>query len=133
MQTCYEECLSRYRTEDLRGCGDEWIAIKNCQLDIDCQDLFGDCGEIEAAWASCEDAGTGGTGGNGVGTVCASDDASVGDTATCPDSTEVIDFCINGGNGNCYYVVGGENVDCGNCFDGALITTCAQEAIALCP
>jgi predicted small secreted protein len=70
---------------------------------------------------------------NGVGTVCASDDASVGDTATCPDSTEVIDFCINGGNGSCWYVVGGEQVSCGNCFDGGSIQTCVQEAFALCP
>lgn len=70
---------------------------------------------------------------NGVGTICASDDSSVGNTATCPDSTVVIDFCVNGRNGSCYYVVGGEQVSCGNCADSGAITTCVQEAIARCP
>jgi len=66
------------------------------------------------------------------GTICASDDSSVGNTGTCPGSEEIIDFCINGSNGNCYYVVGGEKVQCGDCFDGASVTTCAQQAAALC-
>ena len=59
---------------------------------------------------------------------CSSDDSP----ATCPDSTEVIDYCISG-NGSCYFVVAGEQVNCGNCFDSGSIATCVQEAIALCP
>jgi hypothetical protein len=78
--------------------------------------------------AACGDSNPAGFGG----TVCASDDSSVGNTATCPESEQVIDFCINGGNGSCWYVVGGEQVNCGDCFDGASITDCAQQAIALC-
>jgi len=66
------------------------------------------------------------------GTVCASDDSSVGNTATCPESDQVIDFCINGSSGSCYYEVGGERVNCGNCFDGGSISECAQQAAALC-
>jgi len=41
-------------------------------------------------------------------------------------------YALNGSSGSCYYEVGGEKVNCGNCFDGASITNCAQQAIALC-
>ena len=69
----------------------------------------------------------------GVGLVCASDNADVGDTATCPNSNQIIDFCVNGTSGNCYYEVGGQQVSCGNCFDEQnSLQACAQEAVNRC-
>ncbi len=68
----------------------------------------------------------------GGGTICASDDSEVGDTLTCPDSEVMIDFCVNTGNGSCYYEVGGEQVGCGNCFQDANLTQCAGDAIERC-
>jgi hypothetical protein len=75
-----------------------------------------------------------GLGGPGGGTVCASDDPEVGNTIDCPSGEETLDFCVNTGSGNCYYVIGGDRVDCGDCFSsgGGNIGNCAQEAIGLC-
>lgn len=68
----------------------------------------------------------------GIGLVCASDNAEVGETANCPNG-DLIDFCINGSNGSCYYEVGGEQVSCGNCFESQnSIAACAQEAVDRC-
>jgi hypothetical protein len=66
-------------------------------------------------------------------TICASDNADVGQTIDCPSGEQTIDFCIDTGNGNCYYVIGGEQINCGNCIDGGgNFNRCAQEAIARC-
>jgi hypothetical protein len=51
VQGCYEACLSDYQSEVVRRCGEEWIAIKDCELDLDCEDLFGDCEPIEDAFS----------------------------------------------------------------------------------
>ena len=80
----------------------------------------------------CGDANTTRGIGGGGGTLCASSDGDVGDMLTCPESTEMIDFCIDSGSGNCYYVVGGDEVGCGNCFADADITQCALNAIERC-
>jgi hypothetical protein len=53
VQPCYEKCLRDYQTEAARECGDEWIAIKDCELDLECEDLFGDCGSVGAAFDEC--------------------------------------------------------------------------------
>ena len=53
VQPCYEDCLRDYQNEAERQCGDEWIAIKDCQLDLDCEDLFGDCDPLDAALDEC--------------------------------------------------------------------------------
>lgn len=79
--------------------------------------------------ASCGDEGPLGVA--GIGLVCASDSADVGETAECPNG-DVIDFCIDGRNGNCYYVVDGEQVNCGNCFENANVNACVQQAIDRC-
>ncbi len=79
--------------------------------------------------ASCGDSDPFGVA--GIGLVCASDSADVGDTAECPNG-DVIDFCIDGSNGNCFYVVDGQQVGCGNCFDNADVIACAQQAIDRC-
>jgi hypothetical protein len=66
-------------------------------------------------------------------TICASDNSDVGQTIDCPSGEETIDFCVNTSSGNCYYVIGGDQIDCGNCLDGGgFINTCAQEAIDRC-
>jgi hypothetical protein len=66
VQGCYEDCLRDYQSEAERQCGDEWIAIKDCQVDLECEDLFGDCEPAEAAYDQCvATGGTGGTGGMG--------------------------------------------------------------------
>jgi len=71
-------------------------------------------------------------GGGGVGVVCASDDPSVGSTITCPNG-RVLDFCIDQSSGNCYYEVGGTQVNCGNCgTDANAISTCVQRTAELC-
>lgn len=77
----------------------------------------------------CGDSGVSGVGG---GLVCASDDPEVGDMLTCPESDEVIDFCVNGRNGDCYYQIGGDRADCGNCLSNPSFNTCAAEAISFC-
>ena len=66
-------------------------------------------------------------------TICASDNSDVGQTIDCPSGEETIDFCVNTSSGNCYYIIGGDRIDCGNCIDGGgSIGTCAQEAIDRC-
>ncbi len=71
------------------------------------------------------------TGVAGIGLVCASDRADVGETAECPNG-DIIDFCVDGRNGSCYYVVDGEQVSCGNCLESANVTACAQAAVERC-
>ncbi len=69
----------------------------------------------------------------GIGLVCASDNAEVGETFTCPNNGDLIDFCVDGRNGNCYYEVGGQQVNCGNCFEQQnALQACAQEAVNRC-
>ncbi len=53
VQPCYEGCLATYQVEAGRECGDQWIAIKRCQLDLECADLFGDCDSSENAHSEC--------------------------------------------------------------------------------
>lgn len=53
VQPCYEGCLSTYQQEVDRQCEDQWIAIKDCQLDLDCADLFGDCDSNQNAHSEC--------------------------------------------------------------------------------
>jgi hypothetical protein len=48
--------LETYQQEVERQCGDEWIAIKGCQLDLECADLFGDCDSIEDVFSECVEA-----------------------------------------------------------------------------
>ena len=70
--------------------------------------------------------------GFGGGVICASDDSSAGDVIECPGGNKTFDFCINTRNGSCYYMVDGERLDCGNCFDGNTASTCAQQAAEAC-
>jgi len=70
--------------------------------------------------------------GVGGGLVCASDDSSVGDTFECPRGDKTFDFCIDTGNGSCLYVVDGEQLSCGNCFEGGTINDCALQAAERC-
>ncbi|HSN83735.1 MAG TPA: hypothetical protein VLS88_14220 [Polyangiales bacterium] len=81
--------------------------------------------------AGCgDDNGIGGVGGD---LFCASDNPDVGETIDCPSGEQTLDFCVNTRNGNCYYVIGGEQVDCGNCLENDFnIGGCAQDAVALC-
>jgi len=53
VQDCYEGCLVDYQSEAERQCADEWIAIKDCQVDQECEDLFGECDSIEASLDGC--------------------------------------------------------------------------------
>jgi len=53
IQPCYESCLATYQQEAARECEDEWIATKNCQLDLECADLFGDCDSNQNAHSEC--------------------------------------------------------------------------------
>jgi hypothetical protein len=69
---------------------------------------------------------------NGGGVICASDDSSAGNVYECPSGDKTFDFCINTRNGSCYYVVDGAQLDCGNCFEGGSIGTCAQQAAEAC-
>lgn len=79
--------------------------------------------------AACGDSN--GVGGGDV--VCASDNSDVGQTIPCPNGDQTLDFCVDTGSGNCYYVVGGQQANCGNCLEnGGNIGSCAQDAIALC-
>jgi predicted small secreted protein len=70
--------------------------------------------------------------GFGGGTICASDDSAAGEVYECPGGDKTFDFCINTGNGSCYYVVDGEQLNCGNCFDGDPVNTCALQAAERC-
>lgn len=53
VQLCYQECLSDYEEQVARSCSVEWIAFKDCQLELDCNDLFGDCDIAEQEHANC--------------------------------------------------------------------------------
>jgi predicted small secreted protein len=70
--------------------------------------------------------------GFGGGTICASDDSGAGDMYECPGGEKTFDFCINTGNGSCYYVVDGAQLNCGNCFEGDTINACAAQAAEAC-
>jgi hypothetical protein len=70
--------------------------------------------------------------GFGGGVICASDDSSAGDVVECPSGDKTFDFCINTGNGSCYYVVDGQQLDCGNCFEGNTVNACALQAAEAC-
>lgn len=76
---------------------------------------------------------TGSPGGGGGGNViCASDDPSVGSIIPCPNG-QSLDFCIDQGNGSCYYSIGGNRVECGNCLSSSnVIADCAQRAVEMC-
>ena len=50
----------------------------------------------------------------------------------CPGGDKTFDFCINTGNGSCYYVVDGAQLDCGNCLESGTINACAQQAAESC-
>ena len=70
--------------------------------------------------------------GGGGSVICASDDPSVGTMLTCPNGA-ILDFCIDQNGGNCYYAVGGQQVNCGNCAsDPNVINSCVQRAVDLC-
>jgi hypothetical protein len=54
VQPCYEKCLRDYRAEEEQWqCGGEWIAIKDCQVALECEDLFGDCDSVKNEHAEC--------------------------------------------------------------------------------
>jgi hypothetical protein len=53
VKPCHEDCLEDYQREAERQCGDEWIAIQDCQLDLDCEDFFGDCDSVEDVHDEC--------------------------------------------------------------------------------
>ena len=66
MEPCYEGCLETHaQNEDGAavlsngtiitdtGCGNEWIAIKDCELDLNCEDAFGDCDAVEDQYYEC--------------------------------------------------------------------------------
>lgn len=70
-------------------------------------------------------------GGNGS-VICASDDPSVGTMLTCPNGS-LLDFCVDQNGGNCFYSVGGTQVDCGNCTsDPNVVSACIERAVNLC-
>ena len=55
VQSCYQGCLDDYQEQEAQyECGDEWIAIKDCQLELDCEDLFGDCDALEEMLGECQ-------------------------------------------------------------------------------
>lgn len=70
--------------------------------------------------------------GFGGGVVCASDDSSAGNVYECPGGDKTFDFCINTSNGSCYYVVDGDQLNCGNCLEGNTINECAAQAAESC-
>ena len=55
IKLCYEECLRAYQLQEGElECGDAWIAIKDCQLELDCEDPFGDCDFTVDALSLCQ-------------------------------------------------------------------------------
>jgi hypothetical protein len=56
-----------------------------------------------------------------------------GGGAVCPNGRS-LDFCINPTSGACFYVVGGQPVDCGNCNSGGgfSVESCINQTVALC-
>ena len=55
VQLCYENCLASYEQEAslASACEEEWIAILECYVDLDCDDLFGDCDPAVQAYSGC--------------------------------------------------------------------------------
>ena len=53
IQSCYEDCLVDYQSEIEPQCENEWISIKDCQVGLECQDLFGDCDIREEQYEEC--------------------------------------------------------------------------------
>jgi len=51
VQACYEQCLRDYQA--YVPCGDEWIAIYDCLLDLECADLFGECDSTQGQLDEC--------------------------------------------------------------------------------
>ena len=70
-------------------------------------------------------------GGGGGNVTCASDDPSVGQSLSCPNG-QLLDFCIDQGNGECWYAVGGNRISCGNCSDQLQLSECVQRAVNMC-
>ncbi len=66
---CYQTCAAVYQDETARQCGEEWIAILACEVELGCNDLFGDCRPLEPAYDDC----------------VARDDARIWCEANCPD------------------------------------------------
>jgi hypothetical protein len=70
--------------------------------------------------------------GGGGDVICASDDPSIGAIIPCPNGAS-LDFCIDQGSSSCYYSIGGNRVECGNCLaDPNVIASCAERAVAMC-
>lgn len=67
----------------------------------------------------------------GAGYICASQNAGVGTTLTCPNGS-LLDFCISEDASSCYYAVGGRQISCGSCQDVGAVQACAQQAAQLC-
>ena len=60
VQACYRLCLEDYELMVSVACGDEFQAFKDCQLELECNDLFGECegacdltGAMEACRQHC--------------------------------------------------------------------------------
>jgi hypothetical protein len=71
-------------------------------------------------------------GGGGGDVICATDDPSVGAVIPCPNG-QSLDFCIDQGNGDCWYAIGGNRISCGNCLSNQnAIAECAQRAVEMC-
>lgn len=77
--------------------------------------------------------GAGGSGGSpGGNLICASDNPEVGQMFTCPGGG-VLDFCIDQSNNNCFYRVGNQTANCGDCVnDQNAVASCVEQAVALC-
>ena len=97
--------------------------------------IAGDNGGVSNALRTSVDvtySGPSGGGGGGGNVICASDDPSVGSIISCPNGA-ALDFCIDQGTGSCYYTVGGNAIQCGNCAnDSNVIASCAQRAVEMC-
>jgi hypothetical protein len=53
IQHCYEgRCLPEYQSAP-DGCRDEWIGMLQCHVDLECDDIFGDCDETYDAYQEC--------------------------------------------------------------------------------
>jgi hypothetical protein len=95
--------------------------------------IAGDNGGVSNALRTSVDVTyTGTSGGGGGDVICASDDPSVGSIIPCPNGSS-LDFCVDQGTGSCYYSVGGNAIQCGNCLTGSAdIASCAQSAVEMC-
>jgi len=50
IQDCYEKCTGG--TGEV-SCQSEWLSLLDCHLKLGCDDLFGDCDDLEDAWLQC--------------------------------------------------------------------------------